>query len=194
MQIEPDQARTGDSQLLRQCFGAFATGVTVVTVGGTHPHGMTANSFTSVSLDPPLVLVCVGLEAHMHGLLLGNERFGVSVLASDQEAAARHFASRARQPGAAQFDAVKWLPGRASGAPLLAGAAAHFECEVWETYDGGDHTIFVSRLLTLARRADADVLVFLNGRFGPARPTRSPARPPGHPTMPEKGGRPGAEL
>jgi flavin reductase (DIM6/NTAB) family NADH-FMN oxidoreductase RutF len=170
VQVQPDPPVAGvrvlDSQLLRHCFGTFATGVTVITVGGALPHGMTANSFTSVSLDPPLILVCVGHEAHMHGALMRTERFAVSVLASDQEATARHFASQGRQPGTAQFDAVDWLPGQASGAPLLAGAAAHFECELWRTYEGGDHTIFLGRLLTLARRADAEVLLFLNGRFG----------------------------
>jgi len=154
-----------DSQLLRRTLGAFATGVTVVTVGGANPHGMTANSFTAVSLDPPLVLICVGRDAVMHGLLLRSETFGVSVLASHQEAAARHFADRRRPLGRAQFDAVNWLPGELSGAPLLAEAAAQLECAVWRTYDGGDHTIFLGRLLSLDRRPDAEVLLFLNGRF-----------------------------
>jgi flavin reductase (DIM6/NTAB) family NADH-FMN oxidoreductase RutF len=164
--VQPDQARALDSQLLRHCLGTFATGVTVVTVGGADAHGMTANSFTSVSLDPPLVLVCVGRDAHMHGLLLRSETFGVSVLASDQEPVARHFANRRRPLGWAQFDEVNWLPGERSGAPLLCDAAAHLECEVWQTYDGGDHTIFLGRLLWMARRPEAEVLLFLNGQFG----------------------------
>lgn len=165
MQVQPERARMVDSRQLRRTFGAFATGVTVMTVGGTQPHGMTANSFTAVSLDPPLVLVCVGRDAVMHELLLHSEAFAVSVLASHQEAVARHFADRSRPLGHKQFEAVEWLAGRHSGAPLLVDAAATFECELSQAYDGGDHTIFLGRLLALDRRADTDVLLFVDGTF-----------------------------
>jgi len=158
---------------LRRAFGAFATGVTVLTVGGDTPHGMTANSFTSVSLDPPLVLVCVGRNAIMHGLLLGARYFGVSVLSGHQEAVARHFANRWRPAGLAQFDAVDWQPGRLTGAPLIGGALAHLECELWRSYDGGDHTIFIGNLLSLARPTDQDALLFFHGQFRQVYPQRS---------------------
>lgn len=158
---------------LRRAFGAFATGVTVVTVAGDTPHGMTANSFTSVSLDPPLVLVCVGRSAIMHGLLVEASHFGVSVLAAHQEAVARHFASRWRPTGIAQFDTVDWRPGRLTGVPLINGALAHLECELWRSYDGGDHTIFVGSLLSLARPADQDALLFFHGQFRQLYPQRS---------------------
>ena len=115
-----------DSTLLRRALGAFASGVTVVTVGGEHPHGMTANSFTSVSLDPPLVLVCVGRSAVMHAKMAGAGTFGVSVLAAHHERVGRHFADRTRPLGAAQFDAVDWLPGRLTGVPLIDGALVIF--------------------------------------------------------------------
>ena len=154
-----------DVKRLRRAFGAFATGVTVVAVGGRHAHGMTANSFTSVSLDPPLVLVCVGRGAIMHGNLVAAGRFGVSVLAADQESVARHFADRRRPLGMAQFEHVEWVPGRLTGAPLICGAVAHFECVLWRSYDGGDHTVFVGNVLALDRASEKDGLVFVDGRF-----------------------------
>lgn len=164
-----------DRHRLRHCFGAFATGVVVVTVGGSSPHGMTANAFTSVSLDPPLLLVCIEQTAVMHEALMTNKVFGVSVLASDHEAAARHFADRQRPLGKAQFEHIGWTAGEQTGAPLIDGALARFECELWRWYDGGDHTIFLGRLLSLDRQADTDALLFLNGRFhGSTERTDSP--------------------
>jgi flavin reductase (DIM6/NTAB) family NADH-FMN oxidoreductase RutF len=160
-----------DVKALRRALGTFATGVTVVTTGGAQPHGMTANSFTSVSLDPPLVLICVGRDAVMHQILTAAGSFGISVLAAGQEAVARHFANRWRPLGLAQFDTVNWLPGRRTGAPLIEDAAAHFECELWRTYDGGDHTIFIGRLISVDQRAD-DALLFVQGRFSELTPVR----------------------
>lgn len=154
-----------DPVLLRQAFGSFATGVTVVTVGGANPHGMTANSFASVSLDPPLVLVCVDREAVMHHCLTTTRRFGVSVLTAKQEGVARHFANRHRPLGSTQFDGIRWLPGPLTGSPLITGALAHFECEFWRAYDGGDHTIFVGGLLGMQWRAEEQALLFFKGRF-----------------------------
>ncbi|MEU9829812.1 flavin reductase family protein [Micromonospora chersina] len=161
---EPDQDVL-DAALLRRAFAAFATGVTVVTVGGPNPHGMTANSFTSVSLDPPLLLVCVDREAVMHTSLMATRHFAVSVLAAHQEDVARHFANRRRPLGAAQFEPVDWQPGPASGAPLISDALATFECEHWRTYDGGDHSIVVGRLLAANRRHERDPVLFMHGRF-----------------------------
>jgi flavin reductase (DIM6/NTAB) family NADH-FMN oxidoreductase RutF len=156
-----------DRRQLRQALGCFATGVTVVTVGGGTPHGMTANSFTAVSLEPPLVLVCVERDAVMHHALGRTGRFGISVLAAGQEDVAKHFADRGRPLGLAQFDAVDWWTGRASGAPLIAGALAHYECTLWQRYGGGDHTIFVGALLTVDRN-DGDALLFCHGCFSRA--------------------------
>ncbi|WP_445282567.1 flavin reductase family protein [Streptomyces sp. DSM 118148] len=161
----PRDAVTGDPARLRRALGSFATGVTVVTVGGPSPRGMTANSFTSVSLDPPLVLLCVGNDAVMNRVLAGTDTFAVSVLGAGQEDVARHFADRSRPAGAAQFDAVHWLPGQASGAPLIAGAAAHFECARWRAYDGGDHTIHLGRVLALDALPGREPLIFHHGRF-----------------------------
>ncbi|GAA1270080.1 flavin reductase family protein [Sphaerisporangium rubeum] len=154
-----------DVKTLRRAFGTFATGVTVVTTGGTNPHAMTANSFTSVSLDPPLVLICVDRGAVMHQCLSEAGAFGVSVLAAHQEPVAMHFANRWRTLGAAQFDAVDWLPGEATGVPLLSGTLASFECELWRTYDGGDHTIFIGKVLSLHQQTDQEALLVVKGRF-----------------------------
>nr|WP_117210215.1 flavin reductase family protein [Allorhizocola rhizosphaerae] len=155
-----------DPLALRRALGAFATGVTVVTVGGARPHGMTANSFTSVSLDPPCILVCVQRTATMHGCLYDAGAFAVSVLGANQEPVARYFASKSRPMGNAQFDTVGWYPGAHTGAPLIVGALAHFECELRGTYDGGDHTIFLGRLLHLRHGPVRPALLFVNGQFG----------------------------
>ncbi|MEV0185094.1 flavin reductase family protein [Streptomyces sp. NPDC050625] len=161
----PRDAVTGDAARLRRAFGSFTTGVTVVTVGGASLHGMTANSFTSVSLDPALVLLCVGNDAVMNRVLTEAGTFAVSVLGAGQEDVARHFADRSRPLGAAQFDAVDWLPGKAGGAPLIAGAAAHFECARWRAYDGGDHTVHLGRVLALDELPGREPLIFHKGRF-----------------------------
>jgi flavin reductase (DIM6/NTAB) family NADH-FMN oxidoreductase RutF len=160
----PDEI--ADAKLLRRAFGAFATGITVVTVGGRDPHGMTANSFTSVSLDPPLVLVCIDHGAVMHHRLRAAGCFGVSVLAAHQGAVARHFANRWRSLGPAEFAAVDWTPGRLTGAPLIGGALARFECDLWRSYDAGDHTIFVGRLQAVEWAAEGEALMFFRGKFG----------------------------
>jgi flavin reductase (DIM6/NTAB) family NADH-FMN oxidoreductase RutF len=167
-------ADTADTRLLRQVFGTFATGVTVVTVGGRDPHGMTANSFTTVSLRPPLVLVCVDRTAVMHERM-GRGSFGVSVLSSRQEALARYFADVRRPLGSAQFDAVAHEPGPFTGAPLITGAVSHFECELEQSVDSGDHTIYVGRLLSFSQQqAHDEELLFLRGRFRRLAPDDDP--------------------
>jgi flavin reductase len=161
----PPAGRTDDQALLRTVLGSFATGVTVVTVGGRTPHGMTANSFASVSLDPPLALVCIRREATMHQAIIRTGSFAISVLASDQEGAARFFADAGRPAGARQFEHVESVEGACTGAPLICGALAWLECELWRTYDGGDHSIFVGRLISLGSRDAEGALLFLGGRF-----------------------------
>ncbi|WBB75812.1 flavin reductase family protein [Micromonospora sp. WMMD1128] len=151
---------------LRALFGAFATGVTVVTVAGPAPHGMTANSFASVSLDPPLALVCVGRDTTMYARLSSRRCFAVSVLDADQEHLARYFADPRRPTGAAQFAGVNWRAGPVTGAPLLAGALAWLECRLWRAYDGGDHVIVVGRILSAHRAGAPAALVFFGGHFG----------------------------
>jgi flavin reductase (DIM6/NTAB) family NADH-FMN oxidoreductase RutF len=172
VEVEPRTTTTAvpaspvsDPRRLRRTFAALPTGVTVVTVGGEQPHGMTANAVASVSLDPPLVLVCIKHEARMHQALARAEGFAVSVLAVHQHAVARHFASGHRPLGIAQFAAVGWFPGGSTGAPLIDGAVAWLECTVRGVHDGGDHSIFVGRLVSVARQDSCEPLVFFDGQF-----------------------------
>lgn len=152
------------SKVLRDVMSSFATGITVLTAAGEHCHGMTANAFSSVSLDPPMVLCCIARTAQMHEAILRTRHFGVSVLSAEQEDLARYFASRDRPRGLAQFDEVEWFPARRSGAPLLAGSLAWLECELAEVYHGGDHSIFLGTVLDAARRP-GDALLFFGGGF-----------------------------
>lgn len=150
---------------LREVMARFATGIVVLTAPGDQRHGMTANAFSSVSLDPPLVLSCVSREARMHSAIMSAGSFAVSVLGAEQEQLARYFADPSRPNGQAQFDSVRWEPGPRTGAPLLAGSLAWLECELVEAYGGGDHSIFLGRVLSSGRGASEDALVFFGGKF-----------------------------
>jgi flavin reductase (DIM6/NTAB) family NADH-FMN oxidoreductase RutF len=155
------------SREFRDSVGMFTTGITVVTATSERfGHGMTANAFASVSLDPLLVLVCVVKDAMMHKVLDEVGRFAVSVLAGDQEDLARYFSDPGRPAGMAQFLPVAWHPGPDTGAPLLDGALAYLECDVEAAYDGGDHTVFLGRVRWVERaRADGSPLLYFGGRY-----------------------------
>ena len=159
---------------LRSVMSRFATGVTVFTTAGEHAHAMTANAFTSVSCDPPLVLGCVAQSARMHELLAPGACLGVSILSVDQEPIARHFADRRRPLGWHQFHDLSWWCGQRTGVPLLAGAAAWLECRVEAVHPGGDHGIVVAQVLACGEGAPG-ALTFVDGTFRPllaATPTR----------------------
>ena len=158
---------------LRDVMGRFATGVTVLTAPGENGHGMTANAFTSVSLEPPLVLCCVAYTARGHDAIVAAGGYGVSVLGSEQRDVAKYFANRGRPGGAAQFDSVAHTPGPITGAPLLDGALAWLECELVQTYAGGDHSIFLGRVLAARTGPAEQPLLFFQGRF-----QEPPAEPP----------------
>ncbi|MFI6422845.1 flavin reductase family protein [Streptomyces sp. NPDC050842] len=157
--------RAEDRRELRGVLGSFATGITVLTAGRELPRGMTANSFTSVSLDPPLVLVCVVRTAALHDLVLDEKAFAVSVLSADQEHLARRFADRGRPRGAREFEAVDTEPGRRTGAPILSGAVAWLECSLEAVYDGGDHSILLGSVLDAGGDPGTDALLFYRGGF-----------------------------
>jgi flavin reductase (DIM6/NTAB) family NADH-FMN oxidoreductase RutF len=150
---------------LRTVLGHFATGVTVLAAGADAPQGMTANSFTSVSLSPPLVLVCVNRAAAIHQTVLDSGSFAVSVLAGPQEHVARHFADHSRPRGRREFDIAGWSPAPNTGAPVINGALAWIECELAATYDGGDHSIFLGAVLASGHEPTRDALLFFGGRF-----------------------------
>ncbi|MGW0871074.1 flavin reductase family protein [Streptomyces sp. NPDC002740] len=152
---------------LRGVLGRFATGVTVLTAGREAPRGMTANSFTSVALDPPLVLVCVARTARLHEAVLQERRFAVSVLGAGQVRLARHFADRRRPRAGREFDAVDTFRGRFTGAPLLCGALAWLECAVAAVHDGGDHSVVLGSVLDAAHGAQDEPLLYFGGGFRP---------------------------
>jgi flavin reductase (DIM6/NTAB) family NADH-FMN oxidoreductase RutF len=151
----------------RRVLGHFATGVTVVTTWdeGNQPTGLTASAVSSVSLDPPLVLVCVSNTAHSYAAFRPGGKFAVNVLSSEQEAVARRFASSSLA-GAAKFDGVPYHRG-ALGLPILTDALAELECSIVHAYPGGDHTIFVGQVEAADGRGDAgrDPLLYYRGRF-----------------------------
>lgn len=138
---------TFNPTLFRRVAGAFATGVTVITVerepGGV--HGMTANSFTSVSLDPPLVLVCVDQDARLLFFLKSQRRFGVNILREDQQSLSEHFAKpdQIAEPENSLGIRFLWTD---SGVPLLEGALAHLSCNLVAEHPAGDHTIFIGEV------------------------------------------------
>lgn len=135
-----------DSASFRRALGQFAAGVTVVTTRDAEgrPRGLTVSSFCSVSLHPPLVLVCIDRHADAHPAIAATGIFGVSVLSEAQEEVSRRFAGR----GQGRFSGIDLLAG-ANGAPLLPGALAHLECRVVATHPGGDHSIFVGQVTRL---------------------------------------------
>jgi flavin reductase len=150
---------------LRGIFGMFATGVTVVSaMAPAGAHGMTANSFTSVSLSPPLVLICVLRSARMHQAVLDGGSFGISVLSSRQRQLAQYFAHRRPRDGQ-EFDMVDWRPGAYTGVPIIASSLAWMECQLRAVYDGGDHSIFLGSVLDLGRSDEADALLFFGGEY-----------------------------
>ncbi len=149
-----------DGDGLRTAMRFVPATVTVVTVGGREPRGVTIASFTSVSLDPPLVSFNVQRSARFHGLLSGARRFAVHVLASDQAGLSDRFAD----PGLDRDAQFAGVPHRVEpdGLPLLDGVLATFVCEPWAEYDAGDHSLFVGRVVEVsAVDAGEPVLYFL---------------------------------
>jgi flavin reductase (DIM6/NTAB) family NADH-FMN oxidoreductase RutF len=148
---------------LRAAMGHFATGVTVITAPGEPPRGSTVNAVTSVSLDPPLLLVCLKDSSRTLAALLAAGHFGVNVLHADQQDLAQRFARRHPTP----FDGVGHAGGASSGAALLHDALATFECAVHDVADGGDHRIVVGRVLAVEHpEAHAEPpLLFYRGAF-----------------------------
>jgi sarcosine oxidase, subunit beta len=150
----------------RDAVGLFATGVTVVaTTLQDVLHGMTANAFASVSLDPLLILVCVEREAGLHDLVATAKTFAVTVLAEDQVDDAVWFASPRRPSGRDQFDGVPWLPGPVTGSPVLEEGIAFLDCRLAELHDGGDHSIFLGEVVDVGLLRQAQPLLFYAGEY-----------------------------
>lgn len=162
MQDAMDHFRPGpeSGRAFRGALSRFGTGVTIVTTAGpSGPVGITANSFSSVSLDPPLVLWSASRRSRRFARFAEAEHMAIHVLADDQAALCHAFASRADA-----FDAARWNAGE-TGVPLLEGCLARFECTRYAQYDGGDHAIIVAQVEKVSMRAGAPLLVF-GGQFG----------------------------
>jgi flavin reductase (DIM6/NTAB) family NADH-FMN oxidoreductase RutF len=148
----------------RKALGCFATGVTVITVDQEgEVHGMTANAFTAVSLDPILVLVCVDHRARTHAHLHTRKRFGVNVLRSDQQAISEYYARSEethQHPEAvgARFDRT------AHGTPVLLGALVYLECRLHSTQPAGDHTIFIAEVEEVVVR-EGEPLIYFRSQY-----------------------------
>lgn len=147
----------------RDALGSFPTGVAVVTATPAEDArhiGITVNSFTSVSLDPPLVLWCMDRRSHRHDLFLRANGFTVSVLGTEHREVSAHLA----RPGEHSLDGMALLKTEL-GPPGLADSLAVFECATEQRLDAGDHTIFLGRVLRFSRPSDSAPLVFFRGRY-----------------------------
>jgi len=151
-----------DSNEFRTVMGHFATGVTVITTRDAEGHfvGLTANAFSSVSLDPALVLVCVDKTAESHPALLTSGVYNVNILTKEQEALSRTFA----KSGPDKFSGVAYHTA-SNGVPILQDAVAHLVCQVRDTFDAGDHTIFVGQVEDLQMDHEANPLIYFRGGY-----------------------------
>ena len=150
------------TRAFRDVVGRFASGVTVVTaIHGGRPVGLTCQSFSSVSLDPPLVLFVPSRTSRAWPLIRETGSFCVNLLAADQAWVANAMASR----GADKFAEVFWRPSSRTGSPVLEGTLGHVDCAVEAVHGAGDHDIVVGRVLTLAGEAPGDPLLFYRGRY-----------------------------
>jgi len=148
----------------RRAMGCFATGVTVITVDQNgEVHGMTANAFCSVSLDPTLILVCVDHRARTHAHLHSRKRFGVNVLAADQQAVSEYYARSTEKPQHAE-DAGARFDRTAHGTPVLHGALAYLECRLQRAEKAGDHTIFIAEVEDVVVR-EGEPLLYFRGKY-----------------------------
>ncbi|WP_205419957.1 flavin reductase family protein [Aeribacillus pallidus] len=147
-----------DKREFRNTLGRFATGITIVTtVEEDKVHGMTANAFLSVSLDPPLVLVSIDHKAKMHQLLPKTHMYGISILREDQEAVSQHFAGRP-QENAPQFF---WK----ENFPFIKNSIAQLACEIVDEHPAGDHTLYIGQVKWLSYEEEGNPLLFYAGKY-----------------------------
>jgi flavin reductase (DIM6/NTAB) family NADH-FMN oxidoreductase RutF len=149
----------------RKAMGCFATGVTIITVGlEDEVHGMTANAFASVSLDPMLVLVCVDHSTRTHDHLHAKKRFGINVLCQDQRAISEYYARPERTHENAEAEAGARFDRTQHGTPVLHGALAYLECKLRSAEVAGDHTIFIAEVEDVVVR-EGEPLLFFRGKY-----------------------------
>jgi flavin reductase (DIM6/NTAB) family NADH-FMN oxidoreductase RutF len=157
-----------DGARFRRTMGHFATGVAVATTRRADGSlaGLTCNSLASVSLDPPLVLICVDHGASTREDLLDAGHFALSLLGSESEAVSLRFASGSRE---VRFDGIE-VRTEVTGAPVLEGALAWLDCTLWKVTEAGDHTVLFGKVEAAGFDPEADPLVFFRGRYGSLRP------------------------
>ncbi|MCU0625717.1 MAG: flavin reductase family protein [Gemmatimonadaceae bacterium] len=155
-----------DKDTFRATLGRFASGITIVTAvdADGRDHGMTVSAFTSLSLEPPLVLTCIARNASVFAALTAATHIGINILAADQEPLSRRFASRDGD----RFDGVGYVRGD-TGVALLADALANLECRVLERHDGGDHVILVAQVEHAQVREGQPILYYRGGYASLAR-------------------------
>jgi len=150
-----------DQATFRQVLGHFASGVTVVTAAtGDVYHGITVSSFCSLSLDPPLVLVCIDKRVRSHEAIVQAGAFAINILAQENEHLSRHFASRIED----KFASIAYHLGE-TGTPILHDVLATLECRLHAQLPGGDHTIFAGEVVAMSSRDDADPLLYYRGGY-----------------------------
>jgi flavin reductase (DIM6/NTAB) family NADH-FMN oxidoreductase RutF len=156
---------TLDPLEFRKAMGCFATGVTIVTVDlDGEVQGMTANAFASVSLDPPLLLVCVEHSARTHAHLHAKKRFGINVLAQHQRVISEYYARPIHTHEHAEEEAGARFERTPQGTPILRGALAYLECKLQSTQEAGDHTIFIAEVEDVVVR-EGEPLLFFRGQY-----------------------------
>ena len=149
----------------RKAMGCFATGVTIITVDlDGQVHGMTANAFASVSLDPMLVLVCVDHSTRTHAHLHAKKRFGINVLGEDQRTVSEYYANPERTHENAEAGAGARFDRTRLGTPILHGSLAYLECRLRSAEVAGDHTVFIAEVEDVVVR-DGDPLLFFRGKY-----------------------------
>src|SRR5271167_2177612 len=149
----------------RRAMGCFATGVTIITLDlDGEVHGMTANAFASVSLDPPLMLVCVDHSARTHAHMHAKKRFGINILAEDQREISEYYALAVHTHDHAEEEAGARFDRTAKGTPILHGALAYLECRLRSAEEAGDHTIFIAEVEDVVVR-EGEPLLFFRGKY-----------------------------
>ena len=173
---EPAEADPRGATLFRDVLGRFASGVTVVTaVVGDRPVGLTCQAFSSVSLDPPLVLFCPAQESRAWPLIRESGSFCVNLLAADQAEVSEAMASRRED----RFAGVAWVPSAYSGSPRITGVLGYVDCSIEATYEAGDHEVVIGRVQYLESYADADdPLLFFEGGYRTIAPAARPGASP----------------
>jgi flavin reductase (DIM6/NTAB) family NADH-FMN oxidoreductase RutF len=149
----------------REALAHFATGVAILTAPAADgPHGVTVNAFASLSLDPPLVLVCIEQNRYSHAVLEASGVYAVNILAAGQEHLSRYFSSASRLEGPEAFHGIPYRLGH-TRAPLIDGCLAYLECRITARYSGGDHTIFVGEVASAEIGPGRRPLVYYNRAY-----------------------------